>query len=182
MREKLVTGALLLSESAWLVALLGILSFPFGATGSPISWLAVLAVMSVSLVWARTLSMIVMPPLMAYGLQMLAGVIVVFLTVASQVSPETGALHLGWIGTMLSGEAPESFILRGVYGTLGGAALWWRGGHIGAADIPAESLSSSFRIGVLILSIAAVIDIFHTRRPRRVPHDVHLLRVPESRA
>ena len=161
MREKLVTGALLLSESAWLVALLGILSFPFGATGSPISWLAVLAVMSVSLVWARTLSMIVMPPLMAYGLQMLAGVIVVFLTVASQVSPETGALNLGWIGTMLSGEAPESFILRGVYGSLGGAALWWRGGHIGAADIPAESLSSSFRIGVLILAIAAVIDIIH---------------------
>lgn len=162
MREKLVTGALLLSESAWLVALLGILSFPFGATGSPMSWLAVLAVMSVSLVWARTLSMIVMPNLMAYALQMLAGIVVIFLTVASQVSPETGALDLGWIGTIISGDAPESFTLRSIYGSIGGAALWWRGGHIGAADIPAESLSSSFRIGILILAIAAVIDIIHS--------------------
>lgn len=160
-REKLVTGALLLSESAWLVALLGLLSFPFGATSSPISWIAVVAVMSVSLVWSRTLSMLIMPSLMAYVLQMVAGVIVVFLMVASQVSPETGALNLGWIGDMTSGEVPESFVLRAVYGSLGGAALWWRGGHIGAADIPAESLSTSFRIGILVLAIAAVVDIAH---------------------
>ncbi len=160
-RERLVTGALLLSESAWLVALLGILSFPFGAMSSPISWIAVLAVMSISLIWARTLSMIVMPPLMAYGLQMLAGVIVVYLMVASQVSLEIGSLNLGWIGTMTSGQASESFILTALYGSLGGTALWWRGGHIGASDIPGESLSTSFRIGVLILAIAAVIDIAH---------------------
>ena len=161
MRERLVTGALLLSESAWLVALLGILSFPFGATSSPISWIAVLAVMSVSLVWARTLSLVAMPALMAYGLQMLAGVIVVYLMVASQVSLELGSLNLGWIGAMTSEEVPERFILTALYGSFGGAALWWRGGHIGASDIPAESLSTSFRIGILILAIAAVIDIAH---------------------
>ena len=161
MRERLVTGALLLSESAWLVALLGLLSFPFGATSSPISWIAIVAVMSISLMWARALSMIIMPALMAYALQMAAGVIVVFLMVASQVSPETGALNLGWIATLTSGEAPESFVLSAVYGSLGGAALWWRGGHIGAADIPAESLSASFRIGILVLAIAAVVDIAH---------------------
>ncbi len=161
MRERLVTGALLLSESAWLVALLGILSFPFGATSSPISWIAVLAVMSVSLIWARTLSLMIMPPLMAYGLQMLAGVIVVYLMVASQVSLELGSLNLGWISAMTSEEAPERFVLTALYGSLGGTALWWRGGHIGASDIPAESLSTSFRIGILILAIAAVIDIAH---------------------
>ena len=160
-RDNLVTAALLLSESAWLVALLGILSFPFGATSSPISWIAVLAVMGVSLVSARTLSMIIMPSLMAYGLQMIMGVIVVYLMVASQVSPGADALNLGWIGTVTSGEAPEKFVLRAVYGSLGGAALWWRGGHIGSADIPSESLSTSFRIGILILAIAAVIDIAH---------------------
>ena len=93
-REKLVTGALLISESAWLVALLGVLSFPFGATASPISWVAVLAVMAISLITARTLAMIVMPSLMAYGLQMIAGVIVVYLMVASQVSPDTDVLNL----------------------------------------------------------------------------------------
>ena len=159
-RDKLVTASLLLSESAWLVALMGILSFPFGATGSPMSWFAILTVMSVSLVWVRALSMVTMPAILAYGLQMVAGVIVVFLTVASQVSPDTG-ISLGWIATMTSGEAPESFILNALYGSFGGAALWWRGGHIGSADMPAEALSSSFRIGILVLAIAAVIDIAH---------------------
>ena len=158
-REKLVTGALLLSESAWLVALLGILSFPFGATASPLSWAAVLAVMTISLILARTLSMIAMPALAAYGLQMVAGVIVVYLMVASQVSPDGGGIDLGWIGTLTSDDTPERFVLRAIYGSFAGAALWWRGGHIGSADIPAESLSASFRIGILILAIAAVFDI-----------------------
>ena len=161
-RDNLVTAALLMSESAWLVALLGILSFPFGATSSPISWIAVLAVLGLSLVWGRTLSMVIMPSIMAYGLQMVAGVIVIYLMVASQVSPGAEVLSLGWIGTMTSGQAPEDFILRAFYGSIGGTALWWRGGHIGSADIPAESLSTSFRIGILVLAIAAVIDIAHS--------------------
>ena len=161
-RENLVTAALLLSESAWLVALLGILSFPFGATSSPISWIAVLAVMAVSLVWGRTLSMVAMPSLLAYGLQMIVGIVVVYLMVASQVSPESDVLNLGWIGVLTSGEAPEKFTLRALYGSLGGAALWWRGGRIGGAEIPAESLGLSFRIGIVVLAIAAVIDIAHS--------------------
>ena len=160
-REKLVTGALLLSESAWLVALFGLLSFPFGATSSPLSWIAILATMTISLVWARTLSMVAMPTMLAYGLQMAAGAVVVYLMVATQVSPEADSLHLGWIGTLASGETSERFALRAVYGSLGGAILWWRGGHIGAADIPAESLTASFKIGVLVLAIAAVVDIAH---------------------
>ena len=158
-RENLVTAALLLSESAWLVALLGILSFPFGATSSPISWVAVLAVMAISLVWSRLLSMVAMPTILAYGLQMMVGVVVVYLMVASQVSPESEALNLGWIGVLTSGEALEKFTLRALYGSLGGAALWWRGGRIGGAEIPAESLGLSFRIGIVVLAIAAVIDI-----------------------
>ncbi len=160
-RDNLVTAALLLSESAWLVALLGILSFPFGATGSPISWIAVLAVLGLSLVWARALSMVIMPALMAYALQMVAGVIIIYLMVASQVTPETEVLNLSWIGTLISGEAPENFTLRALYGSLGGTALWWRGGHMGSVDIPSESLSTSFRVGILVLAIAAVIDIAH---------------------
>ena len=158
-RENLVTAGLLLSESAWLVALLGILSFPFGATSSPISWIAVLAVMAISLVWGRLLSIVAMPTILAYCLQMMAGIVVVYLMVASQVSPESNALNLGWIGVLTSGEAPETFTLKALYGSLGGAALWWRGGRIGGAEIPAESLGMSFRIGIVVLAIAAVIDI-----------------------
>ena len=158
-REKLVTGSLLLSESAWLVALFGLLSFPFGATSSPLSWIAILAVMGISLIWARTLGMVIMPSIVAYGLQMLAGVIVVYLMVATQVSPDGDALNLGWIGTLTAGESSERFALRAVYGSLGGAALWWRGGHIGAADLPVDSLSASFKVGILIMAAAAVLDI-----------------------
>ena len=158
-REKLVTGALLVSESAWLVALFGLLSFPFGATSSPLSWIAILSVMAISLIWARSLGMVIMPSVVAYGLQMLAGVIVVFLMVASQVSPDGDVLHLGWIGTMISGESSDRFALRAVYGSLGGAVLWWRGGSIGAADLPVESLGTSFKIGILVIALAAVVDI-----------------------
>ena len=158
-RARLITALLLLQESAWLVALFGVLGLMFGAGGSPLSWLAVLAVMAVSLVIARTLAMIVMPILMAYGLQMIAGVIVVYLAVASQASMETQGVNLAWISLLGSDDATQMFTVRAILGSFLGVALWWRGGQIGAADFPAETLSASFKIGILALALAAVIDI-----------------------
>ena len=158
-REKPVMALLLLQESAWLVALLGVVGVMFGASGSPLSWIAALAVMAVSLLVARTLALIVMPDLMAYGLQMVAGAVVVYLAVASQASLETGGINFGWLSVLASGDAAQVFVVRAMLGSFFGVALWWRGGQIGAAEFPAETMSASFKIGIMALALAAVIDI-----------------------
>ena len=163
-RDNLVTAAMLLQEAAWLYGAFGVASLMLGAAGSPLAWFAMLAVMGVSLLTARALSLIAMPPLMAYGLQMAAGAAVVYVCVAAQASPEFQGVNLGWPG-MLSNDdmsdASRSFTVRAILGSVGGALMWWRGGHIGATAFPAETLGASFKVGVIALAIAAVVDIFH---------------------
>ena len=163
-RDNVVTALLLLCETAWLFGAFGVAGLAIGGVGSPLAWPAVAAVMGASLLTARAIGMVAMPALMAYGLQMAAGAIVVYLAVGAQASPEFSGVQLGWIA-MLSPEettdASRQFAIRAVLGSLAAVGLWWRGGNIGASSFPAEALGTSFKIGVVALAIAAVVDIFH---------------------
>jgi hypothetical protein len=160
-QDRLVLSAQALAESAWLFAIFGVISLMLGGNGSPLGWLAVLAIMSMSLLVASFLQMIAMPVTMGYVLQGLAGVVVVYLAVGSQVSPAFQGVDLGWLGTMNSEFAPEDFRFRAIMGSLTGAFVWWRGGHLASTEFPVESLAFSFKMGVAVLGLAVVVDIAH---------------------
>ncbi len=160
-QERLVTAAHLLAESAWLTALLGMLSLPLGGNGSPFPWAAALGLMGVSALTARALSVVRMPSLAAYAAQMAVGFGVVYLTVGAQAAPEFSGVNLAWPAELGSEQVTREYMVRAVLGSFGGVALWWRGGHAGGSDFPTESLSSSFKVGIFVLAVAAAVDIFH---------------------
>ena len=147
------------SESAWLYALFGVAGIAVGGGGSPLGWVAVLAILVCALVVARSLQAVVLPVMVAYLLQMVAGVIVIYLTVGTQVPIETGNIDLGWVGTLASGPDIEGYTFRGAAGGVFGVLLWWRGGRIGATDYPTEALAASFRLGILALALATIVDV-----------------------
>lgn len=161
-QDRLVTISALLAESAWISALLGMIGLMLGGQGSPLGWLAVFAIMSSSLFVSRGLQMIVMPVLTARVLQMLAGVLVVYLAVGSQVTPGLGGFDLGWLGNLNGNEPTGGYTFRGVLGSIFGVILWLRGGTLGSSDSLTDSLGASFKIGLIALAIAAVVDIFHS--------------------
>lgn len=125
------------------------------------AWLAGLAIMSVSLLLVRIMHAIILPTIIAAAIQMVVGVLVIYATVGSQVSPTFQGVDLGWLGTLFSDELPQDFGFRAILGSFMGAILWWRGGRIGSAEFLSESLSISFKAGVLIMAIASVVDMAH---------------------
>lgn len=161
-QDKIVTAALLLSESAWLTALFGVVGLMLGEGISPLGWLGVIAILGSSLIVSRTLQMIVMPAITAYALQMIAGVLVVYLTVGSQLTSGYGGVDLGWLGRIGDEDLAELFLFKIILGSIFGVLLWVRGGFIAGSDFPGESLSGSFKIGLLVLALAAVVDIFQS--------------------
>ena len=161
-QNRLVVFALLIAESAWLFALIGILGLMLGGDGSPLHWLAVLAVLTTSMIVARFLQALLMPTIMAYAFQMLAGIVVIYVTIASQVNPTFQGIDLSWLANIGSEYAPEGYRVRAVFGSLLSAAIWWRGGRVGADPFPTESLTTSFKIGVIVMSVAAVVDVVHS--------------------
>ena len=160
LQDKLVVAAHVLAESAWLYALLGLLGITLAQDGSPLNLSAVLALVGISTLTARLLQMVLMPTRMAYGIQLAVGVAVIVVAVGAQVDPNSG-LELGWIATVVRGADVEGYTFRASVGSILAAALWWRGGMIAASEFPIESLSASFRLGVLVMAIAMVVDVAH---------------------
>ena len=159
-QARLVTWAALLAESAWLSALCMLVGLAVGIEAGPLGLLAVLVIMSSSFLVARGLGLVLLPPVVANSLQMIAGVLVVYLTLGTQVDPGTQGLDLGWAGKLASGSEADLFARRAAVGAFLGVVLWWRGGRLASTESPAEALATSFRWGIVALSIAAVVDIF----------------------
>ena len=149
-------------EGVWAYAGVAMLGVITGLGGSPFSWVAAQAVLGVSLVIARTMAMIVMPVWLPYLIQMVAGSLVIYLTIASQVQSGDQGFDLGWISTVSSDTVPADYPFSLALAGAFGAFLWWRGGRLASVEYPVEHLSSNFRIGIMFLGLAAVVDVFHS--------------------
>ena len=73
-----------------------------------------------------------MPTIMAYAFQMLAGMVIIYLVIGSQVNLAFQGIDLSWLANINSEFAPEGYKLRAVFGSLLSTVIWWRGGRVGA--------------------------------------------------
>ena len=156
-QHRLVLGAVLLSESAWLFSLFGALGVVFDPGGSPLSWIAVLVLLGVPVVVVRLGPTDVSAVEVLHLVRALIGAVLIYLVVGTQVSAD--GVDLAWLAKLFSEPPPEGYIFKGVSGAVIGVLLWWRGARLGAVESPTESLSLSFRLGMLALAIATLVDI-----------------------
>ena len=150
---------MLLSDSAWLYAVMVLVGLGSGIGRSPLGWTAIVALLTVSFLTARLLQLILMPAISSYLFQMLTGAVVIFLTLGTQVPSAGQFLDLGWAAGISSTPGAP---LRALAGGVLGALVWWRGGRVASMESLSETLAFSFRVGTLILAAAAVIDVFNS--------------------
>ena len=160
-QDRIVLAATVAVESVWYYAAFSILALLMSLGGSPISWIAAAVIMGMSLIVARALSLVIMPAWMPYAVQMVLGVLVIYLTLGSQLQSAGQAFDLGWIASVRAEDAGDNYTRSAALAGLFSALLWWRGGRLEAAEFPLEQLSSTFRIGLIVLSVVAVVDMLH---------------------
>ena len=165
-QDRWVLAAIVVSESAWLFAVSGVVAVALGRDGSPLGWLAMLWIMGLSLLVARFSPSKVAAIEVVQLIRTLLGAALVYLTVATQVSPGAISADLLWIGKIFSEYAPDGYTFKALAGSLIGLLLWWRTGRLPAVEFPIDSLAFSFRIGLLALALATAVDIVH-------PADLH---------
>ena len=155
-RNRLVLAAAAASESAWVFAAASTAAVAIGYESSPLAWPAVLLVLSAAVVIGRLTPSDMDAVEVVNLVLLLLAAAVVYLTVATQVNP--AGLDLGWIAGFGSDASPAGFTFRAVVGSVLGAALWWRGGRLAVAEEPLESLTSSMRIGIVVMGVAMITD------------------------
>ena len=156
-QDKWVLAATVIAESAWLYAAFGVVGLPVAGTGSPLGWFAVLAVLASSLIVARVLQVIVLPAAVAPGIYAVLGILVIYLTFGGQFTAGN-SFDLFWVGQLTQEVQAQNFWASVVVAAVMASGLWWRGGALASAEYPDEVLLLSFKIGIVALGIAVVMD------------------------
>lgn len=133
------------------------------------TWIASVAVMGISLIVARMLSLVIMSTWMPYTVQMLLGALVIYLTLGSQVQSAGQTFDLGWIASLRAEDVADHYTRSVALAGLFSALLWWRGGRLAATEFPLEHLSFTFRMGLIVLSVVAVVDMLHSADLKMFP-------------
>ena len=168
-QDRIVLAATVAVESVWFYAAFSVLALIMSLQGSPMSWIAAAAIMGISLIVARTLSLVIMPVWMPYTVQMVLGVLVIYLTLGSQLQSAGQGFDLGWIASVRADDAADNYTRSAALAGLFSALLWWRGGRLEATEFPLEQLSFTFRIGLIVLSVVAVVDMLHAADLKMFP-------------
>ena len=163
-RDHLIIAALCLAESAWIFALLGVVGLALGAGGSPLGWIAILALLAAGALSARLISWAAaggggpMAPLGSV-LQAALGLAAIYLAVGTQVGAGEGWWDPRWPALIVTGSDTAGSNVRATVGAVAALALWWRGSRTGSSEEPAASLGLSYRVGTVILTAAVVFDL-----------------------
>ncbi len=160
-QDRIVLAATVAVESVWFYAAFSILALLMSLQGSPMSWVAAAAIMGVSLTVARTLSLVIMPVWMPYVVQMALGALTIYLTLGTQLQSAGQGFDLGWIASVRADDAADHYTRSVALAGLFSALIWWRGGRVAATEFLLDQLSFTFRMGLIVLSVVAVVDVLH---------------------
>ena len=161
-QDRLILIACIVVESVWLYVLIAVLSLALLHGTMAVTWIAALAMMGGSFVVARTTLMIIMPLWMQYAIQLSTGVVVIYLILGTYILPSSApGVDLGWLAAVMSDDASTNDRTRTIISVLCASLLWWRGGRIASIEFPTDHLSLTFRVGLIALSLGAVVDVLH---------------------
>ena len=165
-QDRIVMLSAVAVESVWIYAALSLLSLMMLPGGSPISWVAALAIMLVSYLVTRSLSLIIMPNWMPYAIEMGLGTLTTYLVLGTQLQTSGQWMDIGWLSAMFSDLQPDHFVRSAAIGGFASVLFWLRGGRIATSEFPVEHLGFTFRLGLIVLSVAALVDIFNAANLR----------------
>ena len=168
-QDRFVLIATVVVESIWIYAGLSIFSLMMIPGGSPISWVASFVIMLVSFAVARMLAIIIMPPAMPYTIQMMLGAVVIYLVLATQVQSAGQGFDLGWLGSLGSPDKTDYYIRAVVIAAMVSTLFWWRGGRLASTEFSADHLSFTFKVGLIVMCFAAVVDTFNSADLKMFP-------------
>ena len=166
-QHRLLLAAAVISESASVFAILGVVGLASGLGGSPVPWTTVIGVLGASLLVARVGPSNVRAVELVYLVRAPAWAVLGYVAVGSLVTPDSTGVDLLWIFTLIAATGPEGFSIRAFEASFAVALLLWRGIGLGTGSNPLENLTIGFKIGLLPIAIAATVDILH-------PADLHV--------
>ncbi|MSQ12174.1 MAG: DUF4129 domain-containing protein [Dehalococcoidia bacterium] len=144
--------ALILSQSCWLFLISGILGAMTQRDGAVLWWPSLLGLLFVSAGLVRVLSVSALSPRQVQLIGLTTGLALLYVVIALQYDGD-------WPFRFRDrAEGPEETARLGLAFALA-LFVWWRGARLGITTDPEGALRLWFRMGLIILVLAALIDV-----------------------
>jgi hypothetical protein len=161
-QSKIVALCLILSETVWLYSIYAVVGIIISLGRSPLSYGGCVALYAVSLYLSRLFNAWNLKVSLAICLQTFVGAILCYFTVGYTNLPSQETFSLYWIFDLEhwvygEGEVGLAIVLAAFMSVF----MWVKGGLTGSTDFPLETLSSTFRIGIIVMAFTVTIDIFN---------------------
>lgn len=162
-REKLLYAALWVADSAWLYVALAIAGLTIQVGGSPLSWPAVMAVLGGAMLVGWIAHGLKGETATLALLQGGVGLVVVYAVVAVRSGDGFSGMQWYWVFDLVGGRLDGISIVTAIMATLAAIFLWRRGIGLVTDDPAADRLRRTFRIGVMVIAVALIVQIASRR-------------------
>ena len=160
-RSRLILLSVAVAESAWLFALFSVAGVFFGFGGSPLPWLSVFGLLTISIAIGFVLGGVdgIEGNEASIAIrQSLGGLVVIYLLLGTGTFLGGPAFDAAWIVRVVSGELSSNATASAVFGFIISVWLWRHGIHLGTGRYPEDHLARVFKLGIGVLAIAVLVD------------------------
>ena len=149
----------MLAESAWLFSAIAVAALIMDLPGRSVAWTVVVLAMGVPLAIGHADLARARSADIALRFRVLVGILVLYVTVASQVADGAFELDPSWPITAFMSDRPNGYRLSIAVGTAVAALLWRLGASLAETENLGARITFSMRLGVPVLAFAALINI-----------------------
>ena len=155
-RDLLAILAIVAADTAWLYPISGLLGRALGLERAllPLALIPVLIAVAIAVVW--TIAGTISEPARRGPYQASVGLVAVYLAMA--ITPRGHGADLPWAFHMLAGDFTGIVTGGLVIGCAGAGFLWFRGVTIAVETHPPLRLLTTFRLGIVALALAIVLE------------------------
>ena len=157
-RSRLILLSIAVAESIWLFALFSVIGLIGGLGGSPLPWLSLFALTSLSIGSGYILGGVKGDETSTAIRQALFGLVVIYLILGTGRFLDDSTFDAGWIFRLLSGDLKSSAAISAFFGLVISIWLWRHGLKLGTDRYPEDRLALVFKIGVGVLAVATLVD------------------------
>ncbi len=157
-RGKIILGALAIAESIWIYGALAVIGLLVGLGGSPLTWFGVFALYLAGMfIGWLTMGLKGNKATLAI-LEGLAGVVVIYLTVASGTFYPDRAFDMAWAAKMTGADLEAQAFAGVIFSLIAAIFVWRRTIGIVADDYSADRLQRSFKIGIAVIAVGVIAE------------------------
>ncbi|MCG8542887.1 MAG: DUF4129 domain-containing protein [Alphaproteobacteria bacterium] len=157
-QNPIVLAAMVIADGAWLFTALAVIGFFTNQDGSPLPWFAVFALLAFGAAVAKIAPLFALSGHSPAIVQAGVGIVAIYLALSAGTWAARDGFYLAWGLQTVQGDYSPVAVLGSLIALFAGAYIWRHAAVVATSTTPEYRLLRSFRVGIVVLAIALLVE------------------------